>query len=174
MTRMFAKDVDAMDALGAALAEALRDTGATVYLQGDLGAGKTTLVRGVARGLGITGRVRSPTYTLVEGYELSGGMLYHLDLYRLSGSGELEFLGIRDLESPANRVFIEWPERVAEGALPKPDLVLLLATEGDGRSISVQARSPLGQRLAADWFSRVSETAGPKAGTAPADSNLSL
>lgn len=151
MNRLHIADAAAMEALGGALAGALRNTGAVVYLRGDLGAGKTTLVRGVARGLGIRGRVRSPTYTLVEGYELPDGMLYHLDLYRLSGAGELEFLGIRELESPDNRVFIEWPERVADGTLPAADLVLLLETEGEGRAISVQAMTGRGRRLAAEW-----------------------
>lgn len=160
MKRLHAADVAAMDVLGAALAAALKKTGAVVYLQGDLGAGKTTLVRGVARGLGIEARVRSPTYTLVEGYELPDGMLYHLDLYRLSGAGELEFLGIRELEAPGNRVFIEWPERVAGGALPAADMVLSLATEGEGRAIGIQAMTPHGERLAASWQARLGG-AGP-------------
>ncbi|HET7395937.1 MAG TPA: tRNA (adenosine(37)-N6)-threonylcarbamoyltransferase complex ATPase subunit type 1 TsaE [Gammaproteobacteria bacterium] len=153
MTRIYAADVAAMEALGAALADALKQTGAVVYLRGELGAGKTTLVRGVARGMGILGRVRSPTYTLVEGYDLPDGMLYHLDLYRLSGTGELEFLGIRELAAPGNRVFIEWPERVAEGALPAADLILGLETTGEGRTVILEPRTGLGQKLAADWQS---------------------
>ncbi|MGH8373087.1 MAG: tRNA (adenosine(37)-N6)-threonylcarbamoyltransferase complex ATPase subunit type 1 TsaE [Gammaproteobacteria bacterium] len=161
MTRFYAADVAAMDVLGVALAGALREARAVVYLKGELGAGKTTLVRGVARGLGIEGRVRSPTYTLVEGYELPDGMLYHLDLYRLSGAGELEFLGIRELDAPDNRVFIEWPERVAEGTLPAADLVLSLAMEGEGRAISAQALTPRGQQLAADWQALFARTAKP-------------
>ncbi|MGH8370296.1 MAG: tRNA (adenosine(37)-N6)-threonylcarbamoyltransferase complex ATPase subunit type 1 TsaE [Gammaproteobacteria bacterium] len=157
MKQIYAADVVAMETLGAALAGVLRDRGAVVYLRGELGAGKTTLVRGVARGLGVGGRVRSPTYTLVEGYELPDGMLYHLDLYRLSGAEELEFLGIRELEAPANRVFIEWPERVAEDALPAADLVLSLETQGEGRAISVLPVSAHGERLASGWQSRLAE-----------------
>ncbi|HEX5339661.1 MAG TPA: tRNA (adenosine(37)-N6)-threonylcarbamoyltransferase complex ATPase subunit type 1 TsaE [Gammaproteobacteria bacterium] len=158
MKQIYAADVAAMEALGSALAEMLRDCGAVVYLCGELGAGKTTLVRGVARGLDIGGRVRSPTYTLVEGYELPDGMLYHLDLYRLTGAAELEFLGIRELEALSNRVFIEWPERVAEHALPAADLVLSLETHGEGRVISVRPMSAHGERLASGWQSRLAES----------------
>jgi len=171
---LYAGDVAAMEAAGAALAKALGDAGAIVYLSGDLGAGKTTLVRGVARGLGITGRVRSPTYTLVEGYELPGGMLYHLDLYRLSGAGELEFLGIRDLEAPAHKVFIEWPERVAEGSLPAADLLLALSEAGEGRRIEVQAISPRGAAVVERWLAEMGEANGVRAENTPADSKLPL
>lgn len=162
MNTVYAADVAAMEALGAALASGLADAGAVVYLNGELGAGKTTLVRGVARGLGVQGRVRSPTYTLVEGYELAGGMLYHLDLYRLSATGELEFLGIRELEAPDNRVFIEWPERVAAGALPAADLVLSLELADAGRKIAIQPMTARGRLLAAAWQSAWGSA--PKAG----------
>lgn len=153
MSRFFAADSNATAALGTALAEVLRDAGAVVYLQGELGAGKTTLVRAVARGLGITGAVRSPTYTLVEGYPLPQGMLYHLDLYRIRDTAELEFLGIRELEAPDNRVFIEWPERAA-GGLPAADLLLKLAVEGEGRAISAEAGTKRGAQILANWIKK--------------------
>lgn len=174
MTRFYLPDPTAMETLGAALAGALRTAGATVYLKGDLGAGKTTFVRGVARGLGVSGRVRSPTYTLVEGYELPDGMLYHLDLYRISGSGELEFLGVRDLEAPANRIFIEWPERVAQGTLPAADLILSLAVEGDGRSLTADAVSERGRQLVEAWQVRAASRMEPGTATTGLDSKLSL
>lgn len=174
MIRFHAHDVTSMNALGAALAVALRNMGAVVYLHGDLGAGKTTLVRGVARGLGIEGPIRSPTYTLVEGYELPDGMLYHLDLYRLAGAAELEFLGVRDLEAPANRIFIEWPERVAAGSLPAADLWLSLASEGDGRAVSVQALTPRGEQLARVWRAQWAENSRAGGNHPTDDSKLSL
>lgn len=108
----------AMLALGAELARDLRG-GQLVTLSGDLGAGKTTLVRGMLRGLGFGGRVKSPSYGLVETYELDGLVVHHLDLYRLSDPGELEFLGLEDLLADDSVVLVEWPER-AEGRLPLP------------------------------------------------------
>ena len=138
-----------MDALGISLGRSLQ-VGAIIYLQGELGAGKTTLVRGVLKGLGYEGHVRSPTYTLVEGYELTGRMLYHLDLYRIRGLMELEYLGIRDLDDPELWVFVEWPERGA-GGLPSPDLILRLAVQEPGRTVLVDAASERGSSLAAAW-----------------------
>lgn len=110
--------------------------GALVFLQGDLGAGKTTLVRGLLRGLGHTGSVKSPTYTLLEPYELPSLMVYHFDFYRIVDSQELDFIGIDELvESPALKL-VEWPERVA-GRLPAPDWVVRLHVEGEGRRIEI-------------------------------------
>lgn len=141
-----------METLGASLGRALQ-AGVVVYLQGELGAGKTTLVRGVLKGLGHEGPVRSPTYTLVEGYELAGRMLYHLDLYRIRGRMELEFLGIRDLDDPEFWVFVEWPERGA-GGLPPPDLLLRLEVSGQGRAVRVETESERGCSLVAAWLTR--------------------
>ena len=131
-------------ALGAALAQAIGDRPLLVFLWGDLGTGKTTLVRGFLRGRGHQGAVRSPTYTLVEPYELSPVSVYHLDLYRLSNPEELEFLGGREIFSGDNQVLVEWPDR-GQGWLPQPDLELRLAHEQNGRRIGLLARSDAGR-----------------------------
>ncbi|HET7922256.1 MAG TPA: tRNA (adenosine(37)-N6)-threonylcarbamoyltransferase complex ATPase subunit type 1 TsaE [Gammaproteobacteria bacterium] len=145
-----ASDLAAMDRLGRALASTLAGSGAVLHLTGELGAGKTTLVRATLRGLGVTGAVRSPTYTLVEGYALADGMAWHLDLYRIRGVEELEYLGIRELDATSSRVFVEWPERAA-GGLPVADLGLKLSAKGEGREVVVQARSSRGERILAGW-----------------------
>ncbi|BAZ94873.1 tRNA (N6-adenosine(37)-N6)-threonylcarbamoyltransferase complex ATPase TsaE [Thiohalobacter sp. COW1] len=123
----------AMEAFGARLAQAL-PPGLQIHLQGDLGAGKTTLVRGFLRGLGHSGRVKSPTYTLIEPYRIGERQLYHLDLYRLADPEELEFLGIRDLFDPGVTSLIEWPERGA-GLLPPPDLLIRIEHLPAGRRL---------------------------------------
>lgn len=115
-----------------------------VYLEGDLGAGKTTLVRGALRALGHRGPVKSPTYTLIEPYEAGGQRLYHLDLYRLSDPGELEYLGLRELLAEPAWVFIEWPER-GRPWLPPADLTVRIAVTGAttrGVDCSVTSDSP--------------------------------
>ncbi len=117
-------DATATEALGAALAPALRG-GGCVWLSGELGTGKTTLVRALLRALGHEGAVRSPTYALVEPYEIGGLEIYHLDLYRIADPEELEFLGLRDWLLPGNLILVEWPER-AGGLLPAADLHLHL------------------------------------------------
>ena len=138
-------DAEAQQAFGAALAE-LCPTGCTIHLVGDLGAGKTTLVRGFLRARGHAGPVRSPTYTLVEPYDLPGGTVYHLDLYRLGDPEELEYLGLRDLLGGEVTLLIEWPERGA-GWLPAPDLTLNIGHLPAGRDISVTASTPEGERI---------------------------
>lgn len=144
------QDTAATQALGAMLA-ATRPMRAVVHLEGDLGAGKSTLARALLRCLGVSGAIRSPTYTLVERYPLSdGGDALHLDLYRIADAGELEFLGIDPAEGAL--WLIEWPERGA-GALGSPDLQIRLMLEGEGRLADLHAESPEGrgwlQRLAA-------------------------
>ena len=141
--------------LGAKLAKAC-DSGLIIYLKGVLGAGKTTLCRGLLQSLGHSGAVKSPTYTLVEPYEIGGRKLYHFDLYRLGDAEELEFMGIRDYFNENNLCLIEWPER-GEGFLPAADLIVKVSpvqmAGSVGREAFIQANTPLGnsvlQRLAA-------------------------
>ena len=135
-------DADATEALGARLAQTLPER-AVVYLHGDLGAGKSTLARALLRALGVTGTIRSPTYTLVEQYPLpAGGMALHLDLYRIGDPGELEFLGLDPAET--RLWLVEWPER-GQGGLPVADLDVVLAVEGEGRRCKLQARGAVGE-----------------------------
>jgi tRNA threonylcarbamoyladenosine biosynthesis protein TsaE len=135
-------DADATEALGARLAQTL-PARAVVYLHGDLGAGKSTLARALLRALGVTGTIRSPTYTLVEQYPLAtGGIALHLDLYRIGDPGELEFLGLDPAET--RLWLVEWPER-GQGGLPPVDLDVVLAVEGEGRRCQLQSRSAIGE-----------------------------
>lgn len=131
-------------AFGARLARELRP-GTTLYLEGDLGAGKTTLVRGILRALGYAGRVKSPTYTLVETYSLPAFELYHFDLYRLHDPREWMDAGFRDVSGQAVSL-IEWPDKAA-GWLPAPDAILRLAIVDEARTIECQAMSPRGTQF---------------------------
>lgn len=143
----FLPDVEATDVLGRALA-ATQPARAVVYLHGDLGAGKSTLARAWLRALGVEGPIRSPTYTLVERYPVPGGEALHLDLYRIGGAGELEFLGLDDAD--ATLWLVEWPERGA-GGLPPADLRMDLSVEGAGRAVRARAMSPAGD----EWVKRM-------------------
>ncbi len=136
-----------MRALGARIARALARPGGTVFLYGGLGAGKTTLVRGLLRQLGHRGAVRSPTFTLIESYSLGARQIHHLDLYRLAGREELEALGLRDLLDGKALCLIEWPERGAEAWVP-PDLLLRIEMIGTTRAVWIEARSPWGREVA--------------------------
>ena len=120
--------------------------GGRIFLSGDLGAGKTTLTRGLVRGYGIAGAVKSPTYTLVEPYEQPGCNLYHFDLYRLADPEEVEFLGVADYFDEANLCVIEWAEK-GKGFLPASDLDITLSHEGTGRRVHWQARSSRGETI---------------------------
>jgi tRNA threonylcarbamoyladenosine biosynthesis protein TsaE len=112
---------------------------AVVYLNGQLGAGKTTFSRGFLRARGHAGSVKSPTYTIVEPYEaLPGGPVFHMDLYRLSGAGELEYLGLDDYLHAGGVLLVEWPER-ADGHLPLPTVLITLTPEEKGRHVSLRA-----------------------------------
>ncbi len=117
-----------------------------LYLRGELGAGKTTLVRALLRACGVLGPIRSPTYTLLEPYEAAGEALYHLDLYRLQSPEELEFIGIRDLLSASAIWLIEWPEQ-GQGVAPRADIDLTLSHQGQGREITMRAASGHGDAV---------------------------
>ena len=134
---------DAMLALGALLA-ALTEGRGIVYLHGDLGAGKTTLSRGIIRGLGHVGAVKSPTFTLVEPYEIGTLKVFHFDLYRLADPEELEFMGIRDYFDDDALCLIEWPER-GVGVLPKADLDITIAAQAGARSLLLQPQGARGE-----------------------------
>lgn len=109
----------------------------TLYLEGDLGAGKTTLCRGILRGLGYQGRVRSPTYTLMESYEIPGSYVCHFDLYRMIHAEELEFIGGRDYFVGGNLCLVEWPER-GEGWLPPPDVEICIKVLSTTRQVELK------------------------------------
>lgn len=140
-------DEDATRALGARLADAL-DDGLVVYLRGELGAGKTSFARALLTALGVGERIKSPTYSLVEGYQAKNRPAWHLDLYRIADPGELEWLGLDALADPAALVLVEWPERGA-GALPAADLELEFAYQGLGRRAQLRSRTRRGERLLA-------------------------
>jgi len=135
-------DEPATLALGAAMAASL-EPGLVIYLSGELGAGKTTLVRGVLRALGHAGAVKSPTYTLVEVYEISRLHLHHFDFYRFQDPREWIDAGFRESFNGRNVGLIEWPER-AGGLLPPADTQITLTASGCGRNASLQASSPTG------------------------------
>ncbi|MCR6701959.1 MAG: tRNA (adenosine(37)-N6)-threonylcarbamoyltransferase complex ATPase subunit type 1 TsaE [Dokdonella sp.] len=137
-------DEAGLTALAAALAPALRE-GGVVHLRGDLGAGKTTFARALLRALGVGQRVKSPTYSLIESYQVAERALHHLDLYRIADPGELEWLGLPDLADPAALLLIEWPER-GGAALPPPDLIVRLDHAGARRDFSLTAASARGAR----------------------------
>ena len=142
-TRTLPAEADTLD-LGGALATALAP-GLVIYLIGELGAGKTTLARGLLRGLGYTGKVKSPTFTLVEVYEVSRLYLYHFDFYRFSDPRELGEAGFREYFNPLSVCLVEWPEKSNKAAgLPAADLSIVLEVAGSGRNVAIFADSEAG------------------------------
>ena len=141
-------DEAATEALARQLAAALpaRTAGLTLLLQGDLGAGKSTFARALIRSLGHSGAVPSPTYTLVEPYELPGGMVYHVDLYRVSSEDELRYLGWTELDEGFR--IVEWPER-APGITAQADIRVELGYDDPGRRAAIDALSPDGEAIVA-------------------------
>jgi tRNA threonylcarbamoyladenosine biosynthesis protein TsaE len=136
-------DKDATLTLAHRLAARLKP-GMVIYLHGDLGAGKTTLVRGVLNALGYKGRVKSPTYTLVEPYHIAGLDLRHFDLYRLHDEEEWDSAGFRDEFDGYNIFFIEWPER-AQGLLPPADVGIMFEILPQGRNVEIRGYTPAGR-----------------------------
>ena len=145
---------DAMVQLGECLGQATQTglaagKGLVVFLEGDLGAGKTTLSRGVLQGFGHRGAVKSPTYTLVEPYELETGTVYHFDLYRLGDPEELEYMGIRDYFAAGHLCLVEWPAR-GEGFLPRADLHVGVTVAGNGRRVEITPEGKSGAEVIAE------------------------
>jgi tRNA threonylcarbamoyladenosine biosynthesis protein TsaE len=146
-------DPAATESLGAGLAQAFlpaTDRAVILFLRGPLGSGKTTLVRGLLRALGITGSIRSPTFSLLEHYPIGALNLLHIDLYRLNSPRDLAGLGLSDFDHPGALWLIEWPEQGGT-ELPPADLELRLSIAPDGHEITAQAGSPLGN----DWLARL-------------------
>ena len=145
---LFLPDATATDRLGEALARGWSASGegsAVVYLQGDLGAGKTTCVRSFLRALGVEGVIRSPTYTLVEAYPLPRVLCVHVDLYRLQGPLEADELGLRDYFDADCLLLVEWPDK-GGGAVPPADLGVMLDYRGNARQCRLVATTARGAR----------------------------
>lgn len=154
------KDESAMLAFGRQLALScqryLSETaqGALViYLNGELGAGKTTLTRSIVQAFGYSGNVKSPTYTLVEEYSLPSVAIYHFDLYRLASPEELEFMGIRDYFRPQTLCLLEWAER-GQGMIPEADLVINIAYADQGRALELVVKTEQGQNIVAKIYEK--------------------
>ncbi|WP_263081162.1 tRNA (adenosine(37)-N6)-threonylcarbamoyltransferase complex ATPase subunit type 1 TsaE [Endozoicomonas sp. Mp262] len=145
-TELLIDNEEEMVLFGRLLAEACKGEG-IIFLQGNLGTGKTTFCRGVLNALGHQGAVKSPTYTLVEPYEVNGQKIYHFDLYRLADPEELEFIGGRDYFEEKCLCLVEWPCR-GEGAIPRADLEITFDYNLPGRTASLKGLSDYGQQLA--------------------------
>jgi len=144
ITQFFSNEPELL-AFAARLANVI-ENGAIIFLYGSLGAGKTTFTRGFLRALNYHGKVKSPTYTLVESYELAGRKIFHFDFYRLNNAKELEHVGIQEYFSETSICLIEWPEK-GEPLLPKPDLSCYISIKDQGRELRVEAYSERGERI---------------------------
>ena len=140
---LYLADEQAMSDFGARIARVTRGHG-LIFLEGNLGMGKTTLSRGIIRGLGHVGAVKSPTFTLVEPYEIGDIRAFHFDLYRLVDPEELEYMGIRDYFDEDALCLIEWPDKGA-GFLPKPDLTITISQQDSGRSLKMLSQGSRGE-----------------------------
>ena len=147
MIEIVANNENEMLALGGHIAELLRGSGA-IFISGGFGAGKTTLCRGLLHAMGHNGAVKSPTFTLVEPYEIRGIEVSHFDFFRLSDPGELDYIGIDEYFSREGLCLIEWPEKAA-GKLPCHDLEITIDVCGEKRNISIQAISVDGETVCA-------------------------
>jgi len=150
MTDMIELTIDLPDEhstidFGARLAQSCKPP-MRIYLSGELGAGKTTLSRGFIRGLGHTGSVKSPTYTLVEPYEFDDAMVFHFDLYRVADPEELAYMGFDDYLMAPALLLVEWAERGGDW-LPPPDLLIHLSSLDGGRQLTLKGRSQQGKRV---------------------------
>lgn len=150
-------DETQMLAFGSKLADLMRnylseniERSLVIYLNGELGAGKTTLTRSIVRAFGYTGNVKSPTYTLVEEYSLPPFTLYHFDLYRLADPEELEFMGIRDYFRPQTLCLLEWAKK-GEGMIPEADLIIQIDYANTGRNVSLISKSENANALFANF-----------------------
>ena len=141
---------------------ALGTAGAAIYLQGELGAGKTSLVRSFLREAGVTGRIKSPSYALLESYKVSSLYLYHIDFYRFNDPREWEDAGFRELFTSNAVVMIEWPEKAA-GQLPPPDLLVCLEYDGLQRTAQIQAKTTRGEA----WLRALSLTRAKRPSATP-------
>ena len=137
---------ESMEAFGARLGVAIAQVNCTVWFEGELGAGKTTIIRGLLHGRGHQGGVKSPTYTLVEPYELATGRVAHFDLYRIADPEELDYIGLRDYLQDYPLCLFEWPEKAA-GMLPEPDIRIRIDYAGQGRVLRLSAGSKNGEKI---------------------------
>jgi len=145
------------EALGRVLSTESHQSAVVIYLQGELGAGKTTICRGVLQACGHSGAVKSPTYTLVEPYELSAANVFHFDLYRLGDPEELEYMGIRDYFEPGNICLIEWPDK-GQGILQAADLEITISVIPTGRCLSLASHTAQGEAVVAEVRARLTES----------------
>ncbi|HVE89771.1 MAG TPA: tRNA (adenosine(37)-N6)-threonylcarbamoyltransferase complex ATPase subunit type 1 TsaE [Burkholderiaceae bacterium] len=177
LTSLNLQDAEATAAFGRSMAnafkrhvDAIRAAGLHINLSGDLGAGKTALVRAMLHALGVEGPVKSPTYALLEPYTVSSLHFYHFDFYRLKESGEFEDTGFRELFGPGRICAVEWPER-AGPRLPTADISVALTVDGDGRFAAITTASELGATCLSEAMTELEKAGGDLSTPAPARSS---